>query len=259
MTCERPVRWSVEPEMTAWMLEHDGGRPVPEVIADFEREFGFRLAREQVSLFRSSHGTQSRRSHGGGKPRRPVGYEREVKGYVVVKVAEEATVPQSKDNWKLKHVLVWEREHGRELPEGWTVLFLDHDRRNFDPGNLYAIPRKYIAQINLKASKGAAYRDCESLEALMALCDLDTAILDAENRKRRCALCGREFEPDEANRYGRQLSCRSCLDAGHKASWANREPKGEAVCEVCSRRFVKWFGNQKRCSNCTTARYARKA
>lgn len=167
-------------------------------------------------------------------------------------------MPQSKDNWRLKHVHVWEREHGREPPEGWTVLFLDRDRRNFDPGNLYAVPRRYVAQLNLKASKGAAYRDRESLEALMALCDLDTAILDAENRPRKCAVCGATFAPDAANRYSEQLTCRPCLDAGRKGAWTNWEPKGEGVCEKCGRAFPKRFGDQKRCSDCTTARYARK-
>lgn len=255
--CERPVRWSLEPEMTAWMLAHDCGRPIPEVTKDFRREFGFTLTKNQVSLFRSSHETQSRRSHGGGKPRKPVGYERESKGYILVKIAEEATVPQSKDNWRMKHVWLWGQAHGQALPKGWTVLFLDGDRRNFDLENLYAIPRTYIAQINLKVSQGIKYHDRESFEAILAVCKLDTAILDARNRPRKCALCGSEFIPDSVNRHVKQLTCRACLDSGHKSTWVDRSPSGEGVCEVCGTRFPRFFSHQKRCSSCTTARYKR--
>jgi hypothetical protein len=69
-------------------------------------------------------------------------------GYIMVKVAEWPSVPQSKDNWKFKHVLAWEQANGRELPEAHVVMFADHDKRNFDPGNLVAVPRKYIVRLN---------------------------------------------------------------------------------------------------------------
>jgi len=142
------VRWSQEPEMEAWMLENDQGRTTGEISRMFEVRFGFPLSQAQVSLFRSSHGTQSRRSHGGGHPSVPVGTERASKdGYLKVKVREKPIVPQSKDNWQFKHWIAWEEANGQEVPEGWTVLFVDGDTRNFAPDNLYALDQSALLDI----------------------------------------------------------------------------------------------------------------
>lgn len=228
------------------MLANDGGRPRREVSADFKSAFGFSLTEYQVSLFRSSHGTRSCRSHG-GRPRRPVGFERTVKGYLYVKVAEEATVPQSKDNWRLKHVHVWELEHG-PLPDGWVVMFADRDTRNFDPGNLVALPRKYIGRINQ-----IGWRDRETLEAAMAVADLETGIADAKNRPRACGVCGREFTPPDNLRYSRNNTCPECIASGHK-SCRHSGSAGEAVCAICGRRFERDRKDQRRCMECISSR-----
>lgn len=226
------------------MLENDKGRPTLEVSADFEEAFGFPLSRAQISLFRSTHGTQSRRSHGGGRPRRPIGFEREVKGYIIVKVAEEATMPQSKDNWKLKHVHIWEQAYG-PLPKGWAVLFCDHNRRNFDLDNLLAVPRRYMSQLN---SIGG-WHDQESVKAALAIMDLTTAALDAQNRPRACKICGQEFTPPENLRYTKNNTCPECVAQGRK-SYKMHGTAGEAECVVCGAPFVKNKKNQRRCESC---------
>lgn len=43
-------------------------------------------------------------------------------------------------NWKLKQNLIWEQTTGKELPWRWVVIFLDGDRTNYNPENLYAVP-----------------------------------------------------------------------------------------------------------------------
>lgn len=43
-------------------------------------------------------------------------------------------------NWKLKQNLIWEQTNGKELPWRWVVVFLDGDRMNYSPENLYAVP-----------------------------------------------------------------------------------------------------------------------
>lgn len=102
----RRVRWSVEPEMDAWMRGHDTGQSPSLLSRQFGARFGFPLSRAQVGLWRSSNG-RSGPSHGGGRPLLPVGSERDTgNGYVLVKVAERAAVPQSKDNWVPKQALV---------------------------------------------------------------------------------------------------------------------------------------------------------
>lgn len=224
---QKTMRWS-SPEFERernWMLSNDSCESVFATIEAFEREFGVRLTRSQVSLFRSTYGTGRRVSHGGGKPNRPVGSERVGKdGYLMVKVREWPDVPCSKDNWRFKHHVAWEEANGRAVPEGWTVLFADRDKRNFDPDNLVAIPRKYIGQLNNPDLP--SYSDRETLEACIALCDLRSAVRDAGNSRRICKVCGAVFEPTEQQKaYTKPVNtCQACLKAGRK--WrGERKPR----------------------------------
>lgn len=225
---QKTMRWS-SPEFERereWMLVNDTGESVFGTIDAFESEFGVRLTRSQVSLFRSTYGTSKRASHGGGKPNKAVGSTRMGKdGYLMVKVREWPDRPCSKDNWRFLHWVVWEEANGRPVPDGWTVLFADHDKRNFDPDNLVAMPRKYIGQLNNPELPG--YSDRETLEACIALCDLRSAAREAEmSRPRTCMLCGREFTPTEKQAKYRTpvRTCQECLAAGHK--WPGVRKRG---------------------------------
>ena len=217
---EKIMRWS-SPEFERereWMLANDKGESVFGTIDAFEREFGVRLTRHQVSLFRSTYGTNRRVSHGGGKPNKAVGSTRKGKdGYLMVKVREWPDRPCSKDNWRFLHHVIWEEHNNRPLPKGWTVLFADKDKENFDPDNLVAIPRKYIGQLN--NTELPSYTNRETLEACIALCDLRSKTLDMErSRPRECGVCGATFTPTEKQRgYPKPVrTCPSCLAAGHK-------------------------------------------
>lgn len=136
----------------------------------------------------------------------PIGTERvDIKdGYVYVKVAERKIDPRSAhDNWKPKHHLVYEQAHGA-IPEGCNVVFADRDKRNFDPANLVAVPRKLWSTIT--RSK-LAYHDADSLRAAMGVARLDQAVHDARRQPRPCKRCGAEFKP----RYVHQATCDACL------------------------------------------------
>lgn len=240
----RAIRWSCEPEMSAFMAENDNGS-IPAVQEKFERRFGFRPTATQVSAWRMRSGRQSKAGRTSAQDwhRKPIGYERDTgKGYVLVKVREDPEVPGSKDNWEMKHVLVWERSRGLRLPGGWLVLFCDGDRSNLDPANLKAVPRAIIGVMN----NGPAWRDRASCEAAVALAMVKRGA-DAAKRSRRhvCGVCGREFEPDnhEQGKYV-QRTCRECLDKGL------RSPKeyGERTCPVCGRRFAARSARSTYCS-----------
>lgn len=250
------IRWS-EPkfaEMREWMLEHDRGESVFTTIDAFEKEFGVRLNRSQVSLFRSTYGTSRRVSHGGGKPSKAVGSLRNDKdGYLMVKVREWPDRPCSKDNWRFLHWVIWEEHNNRPVPDGWTVLFADRDRTNFDPENLVAIPRKYIGQLN--NPELPKYHDRESLLACIALCDLRTATMDAEAaRPRKCAVCGKTFTPTARQREYRKpvQTCQDCIKAGHKAKGERRGAMAE--CVVCGATFKRERKDQSRCPECIGAK-----
>ena len=254
---QKTMRWS-SPELARereWMLEHDNDESVFAVIDAFEAEFGIRLTRSQVSLFRALHGGKKRASHGGGKPNKPVGSERLGKdGYIMVKVREWPTKPQSKDNWKFKHHVVWEQANGRPVPEGCIVFFADKDNRNFDPDNLVALPRKYMAQLNNPELPD--YNDRDTLLACVALCDLRSAMRDRLlDGTRICEVCGRPFKMTAAQReYPKPpRTCPDCLAAGKKAR-GERKPHGTARCAVCGGTFTKRREDQRRCEDCISRR-----
>lgn len=51
-------------------------------------------------------------------------------------------------NWSLKQNVVWEATNGRKLPRKWVVVFLDHDRLNYEPSNLYAVPLQVAGTVS---------------------------------------------------------------------------------------------------------------
>lgn len=61
-----------------------------------------------------------------------VGARRVVDGYWWVKVAEGGGVGA----WCQEHRLIWERHHGKLIPDGHRVAFRDGDPMNLDPTNL---------------------------------------------------------------------------------------------------------------------------
>jgi uncharacterized CHY-type Zn-finger protein len=251
------IRWSEEKyaDMREWMLANDRGESVFATIDAFEEEFGIRLNRAQVSRFRSVYGTGKRVGHGGGKPSKPVGSEREGKdGYVMVKVREYPTVPQTKDNWRFKHWIAWEEANGRPVPDGCTVFFADGDKRNYDPGNLVLVPRKYIGQLN--NPELPKWHDRETLLACIALCDMRSKLRDAEmGSKRTCEVCGAEFAPTARQReYSAPVrTCPDCLAAGRKAR-GDRGDKAVVECVVCGEPFARCQSNQRRCPECLAAK-----
>lgn len=135
----------------------------------------------------------------------PVGSERVNRdGYVEVKVTE-GLQSRPNVNFRPKHHLVYEQAYG-SIPRGCNVVFADRDRRNFDPDNLVAVPRALWAIIT---HRGISYHNRETLEAAMAVAELDKAVYAARRRPRACRRCGSEFAP----RYPHQRTCDSCLEA----------------------------------------------
>lgn len=148
---------------------------------------------------------------------RPIGFERIGKdGYIEVKVRDsridgiQRQEPgRFNENYRMKHHIVWEQANGRPVPEGHMVVFADRDKRNFDPGNLVAVPRSIWATIS---HQKLPYFDAESLRTCMAIAELQQAARKAGLGPRACRKCGTQFKP----RYPTQKTCDACL--GHEAA-----------------------------------------
>ncbi len=86
-----------------------------------------------------------------GPTLKEVGHESNLNGYISVKIDDKPiegihTYQNRKANWKPKHRHIYEQHHG-PIPKGWIVVFLDGNNRNFDPNNLYALPRSIHARM----------------------------------------------------------------------------------------------------------------
>lgn len=148
----------------------------------------------------------------------PLGTERLTKdGYVQVKV-RRLRKAKANDGWRMKHHLVWEEANGRPVPPSTMIVFADGDRRNFDPENLVAVPRRLWAVIS---HSGIPFADRDTLLSAMDIAKARAAAHGARMRKRPCGVCGEEFTP----RHPNQKTCDACLEAGLRAPRRTRARK----------------------------------
>ena len=245
----RTIRWSAEPEMLAWVGENTPGRSKFEVARAFAGEFGFWPTRMQLGQARALLGISD------GPPpfesrwnEVPVGTERVRHGLVEVKVAKRPSRPLAKDNWVAKQRLVWEREHGEALPPRTMVVFADHDRRNFDPANLVAVPCRLATQVTPARGCGTTGRRSRR--------SWRCASWAAPRVPLTCERCGAKYLPPSSRRDRPPRTCPACRSKGLKASHVGC---GEvATCEACGREYRKCVRNQRLCHECSVANRGRR-
>lgn len=81
--------------------------------------------------------------------KRPIGSERidSKDGYVLVKVRERNPYTGTPTRFKLKHVVLWERQNG-PVPKGKIIIFRDGNIYNFRPENLVCISKSEHVRLN---------------------------------------------------------------------------------------------------------------
>ena len=193
-------------EQHKWLIENSEGVSNGDLTDRFNQTYGTVLTVNQIISYKCNHGISSGltghfqkghvpRNKGkkmsaeqyekachtmfkkGNVPgnRVPIGTEKEkADGYVWVKVQDG----QLNRNWKLKHVVIWEKEHC-PLPIGKVVTFLDGNVRNFDIDNLAAVSKAVNARLNQNHLR---YKEKELTEAGIAVAELITAAAAAKNR-----------------------------------------------------------------------------
>ena len=112
-----------------------------------------------------------------------------------------------------------------------------------------------MARLNGKSG----WSDAEGLATAVAVCELETAIHDADERaERTCGVCGAAFSKaglPHGARWTDRKTCPACLAAGRKAQGERRARKGPATarCAVCGAEFAKETSMQVRCRACIEA------
>lgn len=116
----------------------------------------------------------------GNKPlnRVPIGTERidSKDGYIYVKIQDG----HLNKNWKLKHVLIWEKHKG-PVPDGHVIIFGDGNKRNFDINNLILVSRQQLLILNRKK---LIQKDAELTRTAVIIADIHQKISKRKKNKK---------------------------------------------------------------------------
>ena len=190
--------WSDEEKQ--YLAEITPGRGYKEIQSMMSCKFGFDYTHHQIKgaitrnklntgrtgRFEKGHATWNKGTKGltkanvtsfkkGQKPHnyKPLGSERITKdGYCEIKVSDTGR------RWRPKHVLIYEKHHGK-VPKGSAVIFLDGDKRNFDIDNLYLVTRSQLAMLN---KNSLIQKDAELTKTAINVVDLMKKISAIEKK-----------------------------------------------------------------------------
>ena len=190
--------WSDEEKQ--YLAEITPGRGYKEIQSMMSCKFGFDYAHHQIKgaitrnklntgrtgRFEKGHATWNKGTKGLTKANvtsfkkgqkshnyKPVGSERITKdGYCEIEVSDTGR------RWRPKHVLIYEKHHGK-VPKGSAVIFLDGDKRNFDIDNLYLVTRSQLAMLN---KNSLIQKDAELTKTAINVVDLMKKISAIEKK-----------------------------------------------------------------------------
>ena len=190
--------WSDEEKQH--LAEITPGRGYKEIQSMMSCKFGFDYTRHQIKgaitrnklntgrtgRFEKGHATWNKGTKGLTKANvtsfkkgqkshnyKPVGSERITKdGYCEIKVSDTGR------RWRPKHVLIYEKHHGK-VPKGSAVIFLDGDKRNFVIDNLYLVTRSQLAMLN---KNSLIQKDAELTKTAINVVDLMKKISAIEKK-----------------------------------------------------------------------------
>lgn len=144
-------RWT--DEQVEYLKEIAEGRSRKEITKLFNEKFNLDLPFEKVRDYMNNNGIKNNLDTRFKKGylvkeqkikdlRKPIGTETTwVNGYKRIKISEK--------KWVYKHHYIWEQHHG-EIPKGYSVIFLDKNKENFNINNLAVVSRKELLFINNK-------------------------------------------------------------------------------------------------------------
>ena len=187
-------------EEKQYLAEITPGRGYKEIQSMMSCKFGFDYTRHQIKgaitrnklntgrtgRFEKGRATWNKGTKGltkanvtsfkkGQKPHnyKPLGSERITKdGYCEIKVSDTGR------RWKSKHLVVYEKHHGK-VPRGSVVIFLDGDKRNFDIDNLHLVTRNQLAMLN---KNSLIQKDAELTKTAINVVDLMKKISAIEKK-----------------------------------------------------------------------------
>ena len=129
-----------------YLLDNYGGnKTYEELIKEFEILFGKPITLDKISYFYKKHNINKI-----FKPRivytTSIGEEKMLDGYWCVRIANKRN--GGRENYKRKHILVWEKYHKCKVPKDHYILFKDNNKNNFDINNLACVSNRTLSMLN---------------------------------------------------------------------------------------------------------------
>ena len=148
----KTIRHTWTDEQKEYLKEIAEGKPRKEIKDLINAKFNLNLTQRQINTamhynkikngidpkFKIGNKVRCKQNNG---PSKPVGTETYRHGYIKVK--------NDKNCWKFKHRHIWEQHYG-EIPKGYSIIFLDKNKDNFDINNLAMVNKKELLFINDK-------------------------------------------------------------------------------------------------------------
>lgn len=127
----------------------------------------------------------------------------------------------SAQHWISYAQFVWMQHNGREFPDNCRCVRANHDKNDYRPENLMAVPNEVYGLITGNVNGAALeYWDRESLRlAILHAKLIITRVEKERTRPRRCAVCGTVFRPTgKRAKWGERVrTCDACAKQGKRA------------------------------------------
>lgn len=255
-------------EMCDFLREYVPGRTYPDVNDEFERRFGWRMSLSQYKNIKTKLGIKCgvpggrfERGHipaNKGKSWDEQGLSPEMQAKMRLNTFRKGNVPHntyhnlldtrtdpdgsvwiyikprnakySAQHWISYAQFVWMQHNGREFPDNCRCVHANHDKNDYRPENLMAVPNEVYGLITGNVNGAALeYWDRESLRlAILHAKLIMTRIEKERTRPRRCAVCGKVFRPTGKRlKWGERVrTCDACAKQGKRAPSRRRRKVG---------------------------------
>lgn len=123
-------------EEIKFLKENIKGKTTDELIILMHRHFGETYKRQQIKYYKRKYGLTSGVDTRFKKKQIP--HNKKNIGYEFIDTKTGYSYIKTKTGWKLKHRYLYEKIYGK-IPKGYSVIFADQDKNNFDINNLILV------------------------------------------------------------------------------------------------------------------------
>ena len=120
-----------------WIAKHQANTPRGELTAKFNERFGKAISVTQMNGYCRRKGLWMDDLI---RNRKPIGHISRHGKFLNIKI--------SKSEWQSLHRYIWEKHHGKKVPDGFMIVFADGDVDNVDIDNLVCVRETISVTIN---------------------------------------------------------------------------------------------------------------